>query len=371
MVSLFRFLLVSLVFTLGTTSTGHAASFDCNKATTETEIAICDSPELSALDERMSGVYVRGRQVTKNVSGSNLEIQTDQIDWLNKRNQCGAETSCLLNAYQTRIEELKEFDFENLFKLSELEKQMCKDQAEQGFDSGSTQKMLDAGNEYNRCLEKIIINLIVSTTTADKQSVTSSFKDLQRSYGSLVYHIFNSLKECSPLCGLMYQLYPSSSYDGILTELLLSIRSATTTIDTVIIPKADEILMSFPICNFKSSLGPRCKTFDANKKQSVRIFTNQMVQKITLGSTAAEIETDDWYYTISEVEKNIDGFSFSLTDDGKSTSYLSSTKYFATFDPVSQKWQVIGEKLTYLSGPDQQNVGEYIRRDIPIILNTN
>ena len=57
MVSLFRFLLVSLVFTLGTTSTGHAASFDCNKATTETEIGICADPELSALDEEISEIY--------------------------------------------------------------------------------------------------------------------------------------------------------------------------------------------------------------------------------------------------------------------------------------------------------------------------
>ena len=54
MVSLFKFLLVSLVFTLGTTIAGHAASFDCNKATTETEITICNDPDLSALDDLAS-----------------------------------------------------------------------------------------------------------------------------------------------------------------------------------------------------------------------------------------------------------------------------------------------------------------------------
>ena len=57
MVSLFRFLLVSLVFTLGTTTGGHAASFDCTKATTEIEIAICDDPRLSELDESIASVY--------------------------------------------------------------------------------------------------------------------------------------------------------------------------------------------------------------------------------------------------------------------------------------------------------------------------
>jgi uncharacterized protein YecT (DUF1311 family) len=57
MTSFFRFLLVSLAFTLGTINFSHAASFDCTKATTETEIAICNDPELSALDEEMSKVY--------------------------------------------------------------------------------------------------------------------------------------------------------------------------------------------------------------------------------------------------------------------------------------------------------------------------
>lgn len=205
---------------------GQAASFDCNKATTEAETAICNDPELSALDERLSGVYVRGRQVTKNVSGSYLEIQNDQIDWLNKRNQCGPETSCLLNVYQTRIEELKEFDFENLFKLSELEKQMCKDQAEIGFDSGITQKMFDAGNEYNLCLEKIIVSLVTATTLVDRQSISNYLEDLSNSYQRIIFGVFASRVECSPYCGSMYRLYPSSMYSDILEELINNIYEA-------------------------------------------------------------------------------------------------------------------------------------------------
>jgi len=68
-------LALALLLSVGVGSVGKAASFDCNKATTETEIAICSDPELSALDDRLSGVYVKGRQVTKNVSGNNLKIQ--------------------------------------------------------------------------------------------------------------------------------------------------------------------------------------------------------------------------------------------------------------------------------------------------------
>ena len=40
---------LTLVVLFGMASVGKAASFDCNKATTETEMAICGDPELSAL----------------------------------------------------------------------------------------------------------------------------------------------------------------------------------------------------------------------------------------------------------------------------------------------------------------------------------
>ena len=226
MLQYFRLVGLALLLSVGVGNLVQAASFDCNKATTETEIAICNDPELSALDDRLSGVYVKGRQVTKNVSGSNLKIQNDQIDWLNKRNQCGPETSCLLNAYQTRIEELKEFDFENLLKLSELEKQMCKDQAEKGFASGITQKMLDAGIEYNQCLERIIVSLVTTTTLVDRQSISNYLEDLSNSYQRIISGVFASRVECSPYCGSMYRLYPSSMYSDILEELITNIDDA-------------------------------------------------------------------------------------------------------------------------------------------------
>ncbi len=48
---------LALLLSVGLGSVGKAASFDCNKATTETEIAICGDPELSALDELMGFTY--------------------------------------------------------------------------------------------------------------------------------------------------------------------------------------------------------------------------------------------------------------------------------------------------------------------------
>jgi len=50
MVQYFRLVGLALLLSVGTASLASAASFDCSKATTETEIAICNDPELSALD---------------------------------------------------------------------------------------------------------------------------------------------------------------------------------------------------------------------------------------------------------------------------------------------------------------------------------
>ena len=50
-------LALALLLSAGVGSVGQAASFDCNKATTETEIAICSDPELSALDELVGSIW--------------------------------------------------------------------------------------------------------------------------------------------------------------------------------------------------------------------------------------------------------------------------------------------------------------------------
>jgi len=50
MLQYFKSLGLILLLSIGVGSLSNAASFDCNKATTETEIAICSDPELSALE---------------------------------------------------------------------------------------------------------------------------------------------------------------------------------------------------------------------------------------------------------------------------------------------------------------------------------
>ena len=73
----FKSLGLAMLLSLGLASVGYAASFDCNKATTETEIAICSDPELSALDELMGQIWEQTAQSSR--------IVNDQVRWLKER----------------------------------------------------------------------------------------------------------------------------------------------------------------------------------------------------------------------------------------------------------------------------------------------
>ena len=75
-------------------------SFDCNKAINSTEVTICSDPELSSIDSEMANIY-------KNMS-SNIEVQNDQRSWMkNVRNACDSDKLCILNAYKSRITQLR------------------------------------------------------------------------------------------------------------------------------------------------------------------------------------------------------------------------------------------------------------------------
>jgi uncharacterized protein len=93
MVQYFKSLGLALLLSLVTGCVAKAASFDCNKATTETEMAICSDPELSALDEKL------GEQWEKM---SPLFPTFDQMQWLAWRDKC-ENSYCIENAITRRL----------------------------------------------------------------------------------------------------------------------------------------------------------------------------------------------------------------------------------------------------------------------------
>ncbi|CUH61620.1 lysozyme inhibitor LprI family protein [Thalassobacter stenotrophicus] len=99
MLQYLRLVGLALLLSVGIGSVGKAASFDCNKATTETEIAICSDPELSALDELMGGLWV-----SRDREPHEVKLQTN---WLARRNACEGRSSCIAFHYNTHLEALE------------------------------------------------------------------------------------------------------------------------------------------------------------------------------------------------------------------------------------------------------------------------
>ncbi|MDA9789406.1 hypothetical protein N9B69_00185 [Amylibacter sp.] len=85
MVQYFKSLVVALLLSVCVCSVAKAASFDCNKATTETEIAICADQKLSALDDLM-GYFWKALDPS-----GGLIIK--QKEWLKERDNWSENTS--------------------------------------------------------------------------------------------------------------------------------------------------------------------------------------------------------------------------------------------------------------------------------------
>ncbi|WP_206530253.1 lysozyme inhibitor LprI family protein [Nordella sp. HKS 07] len=84
-----------------------AASFDCGKAVKPDEVTICKTPELSALDSEMSGLWFAFRKVPM-LMGSSGARMDDAQDFLTQRAACGGDVACLRKVYHDRIAALKD-----------------------------------------------------------------------------------------------------------------------------------------------------------------------------------------------------------------------------------------------------------------------
>ena len=97
-----RFLTVIISMFFALTTFGSAASFDCSKATTETEVAICGDLELSELDELMGVWWKTDRQPSGGKKNPTVESQRE---WIKRRDICASNQICILAHYKARLEE--------------------------------------------------------------------------------------------------------------------------------------------------------------------------------------------------------------------------------------------------------------------------
>ena len=83
----------------------YAASFNCDKARTQTEHAVCEYRVVNDADVKMATTYnIIKRLVPMGTRGM---IQDEQVKWLSLRDRCGASQSCLMDVYKMRQQQLE------------------------------------------------------------------------------------------------------------------------------------------------------------------------------------------------------------------------------------------------------------------------
>lgn len=79
-------------------------SFNCSKASTFSEKAICSDPLLGKLDGALSENYKS--MLASNIGeGARSDLKTTQRKWLTERNKC-TSNQCLANVYRKRVDEV-------------------------------------------------------------------------------------------------------------------------------------------------------------------------------------------------------------------------------------------------------------------------
>lgn len=82
-------------------------SFDCTRANTAAEIAVCDNPSLNRLDEELAMEY---RALLNRLPPRRAEmVRQDQRSWIVARDSCRADVRCLRARYQERSARLNEY----------------------------------------------------------------------------------------------------------------------------------------------------------------------------------------------------------------------------------------------------------------------
>jgi uncharacterized protein len=93
-------IVIGLIFAA---SSGHAASFDCDKKLSAIEESICEDQELSELDE----ILMRTYKLVLPISPNKDALRKGQRQWLTTvRNRC-TSSDCLLKVYSARVQALE------------------------------------------------------------------------------------------------------------------------------------------------------------------------------------------------------------------------------------------------------------------------
>jgi uncharacterized protein len=103
-----RALLSTLLLVTASAAHAQVASFDCAKASTRTEKAVCASPTLGSKDVTLAAYFQLLLRLKPSDAGMTYrefddKLRSDQRQWLQERDACQADAACLDRAYDRRI----------------------------------------------------------------------------------------------------------------------------------------------------------------------------------------------------------------------------------------------------------------------------
>jgi uncharacterized protein YecT (DUF1311 family) len=87
------------------TTAGARPSFNCNRARTRGEIAVCNSPELASLDRQMASFY--GTAYRSGDRDAKALLERTRSRFLTYRDRCRTD-ACVADAYRGRISEIRD-----------------------------------------------------------------------------------------------------------------------------------------------------------------------------------------------------------------------------------------------------------------------
>ncbi|WP_144030155.1 lysozyme inhibitor LprI family protein [Burkholderia sp. AU16741] len=81
-------------------------SFNCAKAKSEVEMEICSSYELSSFDKSIATSFSQLIEQRKSAGDAVGDVIRKQREWISKRNLCGKDAACILDAMKVQLLQL-------------------------------------------------------------------------------------------------------------------------------------------------------------------------------------------------------------------------------------------------------------------------
>src|SRR5918994_2337397 len=96
---------LSILLLTAVAQPGWAASFNCAKAETADEKAVCADRALNDEDVEMAVLYSQLKPLLG--MGARGDLDDEQVAWLKRRAGCSEDRACLRKAYQDRVRQLR------------------------------------------------------------------------------------------------------------------------------------------------------------------------------------------------------------------------------------------------------------------------